>query len=282
MKKIYLAFLSLCFASATINAQTVPTCSLDPVFIASPKVGVWPDSATNFISGTVGQPYIQNITVKVPKDTLINAFPALYLCFNRFELTTPSSATNYNLPPGLNFGSSTPAVNNGTVNGAPAFLFPGNANNCASIFGTPTTAGTYSLLMEVTAYANGPAGSCPTSPTVMGGTAVSTQTLAYYHITIAAPAGVEELGNDKMALYQNVPNPFSNSTDIKFYVEDESEATITVYNTLGAIVNQKTITTIVGENKVTIKADDLASGTYIYSLKYKNAVTTKRMLVINN
>ena len=85
-----------------------------------------------------------------------------------------------------------------------------------------------------------------------------------------------------MALFQNVPNPFSNSTDIKFYVEDESEATVTVYNTLGAIVNQQTLTTVVGENKVSIKANDLASGTYIYSLKYKNAVTTKRMLVINN
>ena len=280
MKKIYFAFLSLCFASASIHAQTVPTCSLDPVFIASAKVGVWPDSAANFMNGTVGQPYIQNISVKVPKDTAIGS--GFYLCFNRFELKNPSGSTNYNLPPGLNFGSSTSAVNNGTVNGSPAFLFPGNANNCASIYGTPTTAGTYSLLLEVTAFANGPTMSCPTSPAVSGGSAISTQTLMYYHITISAPAGVQELGNDKMSLYQNVPNPFSNSTDIKFYVEDESEATVTVYNTLGAIVSQQKLTTVVGENKVTIKASDLASGTYIYSLKYKNAVTTKRMLIINN
>lgn len=280
MKKIYFAFLSFCFASATINAQTVPTCSLDPVFIASTKVGVWPDSATNFMNGTVGQPYVQNITVKVPKDTAIGG--GFYLCFNRFELKNPTGSTNYNLPPGLNFGSSTTAVNNGTVNGSPAFLFPGNANNCASIYGTPTAAGTYSLVLEVTAFANGPAMSCPASPVVSGGTAISTQTLMYYHITISAPAGVQELGNDKMSLYQNVPNPFSGTTEIKFYVEDESEATVTVYNTLGDIVNQQSITTVIGENKININANDLSSGTYIYSLRYKNAVTTKRMLIINN
>ncbi len=280
MKKIYFALLAICAISASLNAQTVPTCSLNPTFIASTKVGVWPDSITNFISGTVGQSYVQNITVKVPKDTAVGF--GLYMCFNRFVLNTSASVLNYNLPPGLNFGSSTAAVINGTVNSAPSFSFAGNANNCASIYGTPTVAGTYSLVMEVTAFANGPSGSCTGSPDPNGGSAVSTQTLTYYHITIAPPAGVQELGNDKMALYQNSPNPFSNSTDIKFYVEDESEAIVTVYNTLGAIVSQQILTTVVGENKVTIKANDLVSGTYIYSLKYKNAVTTKRMLVINN
>lgn len=280
MKKIYLALLALGFAFTAVKAQTVPTCSLDPTFIASPKVGVWPDSVTNFISGTVGQPYIQNITVKVPKDTTASGFT---FCFNRFELSTPSSVTNYNLPPGLNFGSSTAAVNNGTVNGSPAFKFPGNANNCASVYGTPTTAGTYTLQLQVVAFANGPVFSpCPASPNVSGGTGIQTQTLSYYKITINPPVGVQEIGNDKMSLYQNYPNPFSNTTDIKFYVEDESDAVITVYNTLGDIVNQQSIKTIIGENKITINAKDLASGTYIYSLKYKNAVTTKRMLVINN
>jgi hypothetical protein len=85
-----------------------------------------------------------------------------------------------------------------------------------------------------------------------------------------------------MALYQNEPNPFSDFTDIKFYVEGEDNATVTVYNALGSVVSQQTIKTNAGENKVTINASNLASGTYIYSLKYKNAITTKRMMVINN
>lgn len=280
MKKIYLTILTICIAVALVKAQSVPTCSLDAAFIASGKVGVWPDSTTNFVSGNVGDPYIQNITVRVPKDTSSGGFT---FCFNRFELSTPSAITNYNLPPGLNFGSSTAAVNNGTVNGSPAFQFPGNANNCASIYGTPTVAGTYSLELQVVAFANGPVFSpCPTSPNVSGGTGIQTQTLKYYHITINPPVGVQELGKDKMALYQNVPNPFSTTTDIKFYVEGEDDATVTVYNALGAVVSQQTVRTMIGENKITINARDLANGTYIYSLKYKNAITTKRMMVINN
>jgi hypothetical protein len=283
MKKIYLSIIAVSASLASAFAQTVPTCSLNPTFISSNKVGVFPDSATNFVSGVVGQPYIQNLTVKVPKDTTASG---LTFCFNRLEITTPTGISNYNLPPGLNLGSSTAAVANGTVNGAPSLKFPGNANNCASIYGTPTTAGTYTLNLLVTPFMTPAFGSCPSSPNVSGGSGslTSPQTLNYYIITIlpATSTGIRDIGKDKMALYQNEPNPFSDYTDIKFYVEGEDNATVTVYNALGSVVNQQTIKTNPGENKVTIKASNLASGTYIYTLRYKNAITTKRMMVINN
>jgi hypothetical protein len=242
---------------------------------------VWPDSATNFISGTVGVPYVQNITIKVPKDTTSSG---ITFCFNRFELTSPS-ANNYALPPGLMIGSSTPAVANGTVNGAPSLKFAGNANNCASIYGTPTTAGSYTLSLKVTPFMTPAFGACSASPNVSGGSGTLTppQTLNYYIINIlpATTTGIRDIGKDKMALYQNEPNPFSDYTDIKFYVEGEDNATVTIYNALGSLVSQQTIKTNPGENKVTINAASLASGTYIYALKYKNAITTRRMIVLN-
>lgn len=282
MKKIYLILFAFTTTTCSLFAQTVPTCSLNPTFIGSNKIGIWPDSATNFISGTVGISYVQNITVKVPKDT---SGSGIRFCFNRFELSNPTGTTNYNLPPGLNFGSSTAALANGTINGAPSLIFPGNANNCGSIYGTPTTAGTYTLHLKVQPYttAISSLSSCSSTPVVTGGSAqLSAQLLNYYIIKIVAPVGVQEIGKDKMGLYQNQPNPFSSITDIKFYVEGEDDATITVYNALGSIVNQQTIKTTLGENKVIFNASNLSSGTYIYSLKYKNAITTKRMMVINN
>src|SRR3954467_12092475 len=123
MKKVYL-FL-FCLSTMFGSSQTAPTCSLDPTFVSSNKVGVWPDSATNFVSGIVGGQYLQNITVKVPKDTTISILG--HLCFTKVTLTNPSSATNYNLPPGLSFAVNTSSLQNGTVNGAPSFQFPGNA-----------------------------------------------------------------------------------------------------------------------------------------------------------
>lgn len=282
MKKIYFTIIAVSASLASTFAQTVPTCSINTVFIASNKIGIWPDSATNFISGTVGVPYEQNITVKVPKDTTSSG---LKFCFNKFVLYTPSGISNYNLPPGLNIGSSSTITASPMVNSAISLRFPGNANNCASIYGTPTTAGSYTLQLEVQPYVNGPVfTSCPAAPNINSGSTniAGSSILKYYIINIATPTGIRDIGKDKMALYQNEPNPFSEFTDIKFYVEGEDNATITVYNTLGSIVDQQTIKTTLGENKVTFNASNLASGTYIYTLKYKNAITTKRMMVINN
>ena len=282
MKKIYFTIFTVVASVVSVFAQTAPTCSLNPTFIASNKIGVYPDSATNFVSGTVGTPYVQNITVKVPKDTISSG---ITFCFNRFVLSTPTGITNYNLPPGLILGSSTAAVANGTVNGAASLKFPGNANNCASIYGTPTTAGSYTLSMLVDAYATPLfSGSCPASPNVTGGSKVSSQTLNYYIINIAPnnPVGLRDIGNDKMSLSQNFPNPSSLTTDIKFYVEGQDNATITIYNMLGGIASQQTIKTVSGENTVTINSYELAAGTYIYTLKYKGALATKRMIVLNH
>lgn len=278
MKKIYLAFFTIA-SSLTIMAQSTPTCTLDAVFISSPKIGVFPDSATNFLSGTVGQAYVQNLTVKVPKDTMHPIFGRI--CFNRFEVSTPSSITNFNLPPGLTVGSSNTALANGTVNGAPSLKFPGNSNNCASIYGTPTTAGSYTLQLQVAAFGT-PSSTCSATPNVSGGIGVTTQTLKYYIINIAAPVGVKEIGKDKFGVMQNQPNPFSGATKVKYYVEDQDMATLTVYNTLGAIVYQESAKTAVGENTFEINAHNWASGMYIYTVKYKNTVDTKRLMVSNN
>lgn len=283
MKKIYLTIFAIVSGVASIFAQTVPTCSLNATFISSNKIGVYPDSATNFISGTVGQPYEQNLTIKVPKDT---ASSLGLMCFNRFVVSSPTGTVNYNLPPGLMMGSSTAAVANGTINSAPSFKFPGNANNCASIYGTPSVAGTYTLSLSVQPYVT-PAiisgGSCSSSPNVSGGQALtSAQILNYYIITINPAVGVQELTNDRMSLSQNFPNPSALSTDIKFYVEGQDDATVSVCNLLGDVVSSQTIKTTIGENKVTINTSELAAGTYVYTLKYKGATATKRMIVLNH
>jgi len=281
MKKIYLTIFTIVAGVVSVFSQTAPTCSLNPTFIASNKIGIWPDSATNFISGVVGTPYEQNLTIKVPKDTTSSG---ITFCFNRFVVFTPSITVNYNLPPGLNLGSSSSAVANGTINGAPSFKFVGNANNCASIYGTPTTAGSYTLSISVDAYATPAFGACSNTPNVNNGSKVSGQTLNYYIINIAPnnPVGIKNVGNDKMILAQNFPNPSSLTTDISFYVEGNDEATVTVYNMLGAVATSQTIKTVTGENKVTINTSELSAGTYIYTLKYKGAKATKRMIVLNN
>jgi hypothetical protein len=278
MKKIYLVLISILFFQF-IKAQ-VPTCSLNPTFIASNKNGVFPDSATNLVGGTVGQFYEQNLTVKVPLDTVQSPFK---FCFNRVVLLTPTTAVNYNLPPGLTFGSSTSALANGTVNGAISLKFPGNANNCASIYGTPTTAGVYTLQLQTETYvtAMSTSGTCPSSPNVNTGTKLNTTVLGYYIITIS-PVGVNEIVNERSLDLQNSPNPFSTKTSIKFNVRDESTMSIKVRDVLGKTVYTDSFKTKFGENKYEFDGSKLPTGLYFYTISYKNYSETKRMIIASN
>jgi hypothetical protein len=278
MKKIYLSITLLLAVTFSVSAQSVPTCSLDPIFIASTKVGIWPDSATNFISGTVGVPFVQNITVKVPKDTTVSS---IKFCFNRFVLSNPTGTVNYGLPPGLSFGSSTSALANGTINGAPSLKFPGNANNCASIYGTPTTAGIYTLHLKVDAYATPTIGSCSGSPNVSGGSNVSTQQLDYYIIKINAATGLKEIGKNTFNL-ENVPNPFASKTTIRFFMIESGQAKLEIHNMLGQQVFNTTINAEPGTNEYVFNGDNLGNGLYFYTIRYKNYSETKRMILYGN
>ena len=278
MKKLYYLLLFVVFTQIS-NAQ-VPTCSLNPTFIAGPKNGVYPDSATNLISGTVNQPYVQNLTVKVPLDTIQTP---LKFCFNRVVLSTPTNVVNYNLPPGLFFGSSTAAVANGSISGAISLKFPGNANNCASIYGTPTTAGTYTLKLQTDTYATlQPIGNCAASPNVNGGTKLNTTILAYYIITILPPAGLNENITSKTLDLQNIPNPFTGKTIIKFNVKDQSSMDLKIRDVLGKTVFTDNIKTKFGENTYEFDGSKLNTGIYFYTISYKNYSETKRMIIASN
>ncbi|MDZ4664485.1 MAG: T9SS type A sorting domain-containing protein [Bacteroidota bacterium] len=277
MKKLY--FLLVLSALTQISKAQVPTCSLNPTFIAGPKNGVYPDSLTNFVSGTVGQAYVQNITVKVPLDTI----QTLKFCFNRVVLSTPTNVVNYNLPPGLLFGSSTAAAANGTVSGAISLKFPGNANNCASIYGTPTTAGTYTLKLQTDTYATlQTIGNCTPSPNVAGGTKLNTTVLGYYIITILPPAGINEVVNSKSLELTNIPNPFTGKTIIKFNVKDHSSMDIKIRDVLGKTVFTDIIKTKFGENTFEFDGSKLNTGIYFYTISYKNYSETKRMIIASN
>lgn len=256
--------------------QVAPTCSLDPTFIASNKLGIYPDSAINFIQGMVGQPYFQNITVKVPKDTLSSS---ILFCFNRIELSSPVTAINFSLPIGLNLNAG-PTV----TNTAGIYKFRGNANSCSVISGTPTLAGTYTLQFKVQPYVTPGFGSCPITPNYNSGSALTPpSTLLYYIIKInpASTVGFKEDVNSKSINLSNLPNPFSGKTIVKFNVKDESVAKICVYNLLGDKVYEDKLKTTFGENSILINASNWSNGIYIYNINYKNYTETKRMIVDN-
>lgn len=75
------------------------------------------------------------------------------------------------------------------------------------------------------------------------------------------------------------PNPFSVTTRIKFIADDEMDLDFFVKDLLGNKIFSKKIHTKKGINTITFYRDDLASGIYIYSLKTKSKIISKRIVI---
>ncbi|MGE5456838.1 MAG: T9SS type A sorting domain-containing protein, partial [Methanococcaceae archaeon] len=82
-------------------------------------------------------------------------------------------------------------------------------------------------------------------------------------------------------MFQNYPNPFNPSTKIRYSIPEESHVSIKVYNILGKLVREL-VNEIkpAGDHEVIFKDNDLASGTYIYSIKAGNFSSTRKMILL--
>lgn len=172
MKKLLLIATVAFFGALNLNAQCTPDASLT-------GSGIYPDSATNFVGGCVGQQYTQIVQNVVPLDTTVPVFgfpvPAT---IDSIVLVNVSG-----LPPGMNFACNPNSCS-----------YVGGATGCAVIEGICNTAGTYNLVFNLTAYVS-----------VQGLPQSQDFTLDYYKIVIGAcAASIDENTNSLFKLY---PNP---------------------------------------------------------------------------
>jgi hypothetical protein len=81
-------------------------------------------------------------------------------------------------------------------------------------------------------------------------------------------------------LYQNNPNPFSQTTEIKCFIPSKSEsAQLFIYDMQGTQIKKLSITNE-GENVLTLKANEFKAGMYMYSLILNGKeIDTKRMIL---
>jgi hypothetical protein len=139
---------------------------------------------------------------------------------------------------------------------------------CGLIEGTPTTAGTYPLTLNVVAWFNffGP----QQFPTSFGG----------YEIVITEnTTGVLEANIVGLAGVHNVPNPFAGRTSIEFAVARAGEAKVRVFNLLGEELWSQTVATKAGLNKVPFESGDMQDGVYLYKVQSGKDAFTGRMVL---
>jgi hypothetical protein len=85
----------------------------------------------------------------------------------------------------------------------------------------------------------------------------------------------------KFQLQQNYPNPFNPTTSINFTLPKSGNVSLKVYNSLG----EEVATLVNGfktaqEYHVTFNASNLASGIYIYQIKFGNQSISKKMVLL--
>jgi hypothetical protein len=88
--------------------------------------------------------------------------------------------------------------------------------------------------------------------------------------------------NDAAILYQNMPNPFSEKSEIKYLLPTSTQtAMICIYDLQGKQIKCINISGQ-GENSIVINGNELAAGMYLYTLIINNKeVDTKRMILTN-
>lgn len=83
-------------------------------------------------------------------------------------------------------------------------------------------------------------------------------------------------------LLQNVPNPFKESTQIWYKLENESNIKLNIYNYTGQLIksiNEGTKTK--GTHYIEFDANGLKNGIYFYSIKVNGKTTdSKKMTII--
>jgi len=103
------------------------------------------------------------------------------------------------------------------------------------------------------------------------------------NVTVESPSAVGDENNspNQFQLKQNYPNPFNPSTNIGFRISDLEFVSLKVFDVLG-----NEVATLVngikpaGEYEIKFDAAELGSGIYLYQLKTKNLVQTRKMILI--
>jgi hypothetical protein len=85
----------------------------------------------------------------------------------------------------------------------------------------------------------------------------------------------------QIELFQNEPNPFKATTNVNFFMPKAANATLTVYDVTGRVINVRNINAVQGLNTEVYTREQLGtSGMLYYKLESGDFTATKKMIII--
>jgi hypothetical protein len=240
----------------TSPSYTFLNCNLQ-IYSGTPGLGgsvIWGDTSTNLISST-GFTGIYKVDTLTSNGGLMNVKrPIMFLKLYLSPAPRLTAGTYW-----LSWSAAGPGTNTTFV---PQKVLPGRVNppgqTARGLYG-----GTWQYLTD-------------------SGNAVGMDMIIKGSAAAVASVGVSTMNNNSVdRLSQNIPNPFTGTTTISFYLQQAGYVKMSVYNAIGQLV----VCPIdgladIGEHKVTFHADDLAPGIYYYQLVTQTYVESRQMLLI--
>lgn len=90
----------------------------------------------------------------------------------------------------------------------------------------------------------------------------------------------DEQNKDEILLFQNVPNPFSDRSTIKYFLNHEADITLRIYDLTGRLIHQYSGHGVQGMNTLLITKKELnLAGHYYYQLQTSKYIATKSMIL---
>ena len=95
------------------------------------------------------------------------------------------------------------------------------------------------------------------------------------HIIKLETSDEELMERPKTLVY---PNPFSNETNLVFYLEHSAEVYLAVHNLIGKTLERKVISLPAGNNRISIDLSEAGSGLYFLSVKTAAMSFTRKIV----
>lgn len=244
MKKIVLVILGF-MISTLVHAQVCTP------FWNDTSYGIHPDTIENLPIAYVNVPYDVVIQFKVP-----------------------ATATYYNLPVAIDHVVLDSVGGLSVVPTSVPFYFNCNPSTCSfkhdsvgcvRIQGTPTTVGTYDLVINTRVFITAVSGVLFPTPG--------------YKLVVNDNIGIPAISKTGFDVSQNLPNPVTSFTNVYVNLERAENFIIKISNLVGTEVYRENIIGKKGLNNVSIDASRLTQGIYFYSVSNGAQSITKRMVV---
>ncbi|MBI5540267.1 MAG: T9SS type A sorting domain-containing protein [Bacteroidia bacterium] len=250
MKILYSLFIIGSIVAASFNTQA--QCTPDPTCMDVLNPGeICPEILPD---GTVGIPYSQVVTIIPPATGSVGGST-----INIVKIKIKSVG---NIPPGLTYVTN-------PANGEFAVTTP-YTRYCTLISGTPTTAGTYPLIITVTPYIS-----------VFGAPVAVTDQVDDTSLAITihpGGTGYSIINQNKFSVLDSKPNPFSYSSKIGFISPSSGEVKLSVFDVVGNLIYKESMVAVRGENYFDFDGIKLCKGMYIYSISNGKDSFTKQLI----